>query len=91
MVEEVIPEQPIKIVDEIPETEDVIEQIEDDALPDHPTVMVEHPTGDVVLTEEEIKNAKVVEVENPRGDTLEVIVIEDPEPKEVIETDEATI
>jgi len=92
VIEEVAEEENIVIEDELPSTEDVVEVIEEEIIPDHPEVTIVDPVEDRVLTPEEIENSHVTEITNDDGDTVDVIVIEHPEPvpETVVEETEGT-
>ena len=77
-IEEVIPQEEVQVEDPVPETEEVVEELEQEVIPDHEEVTVLDTPEDLGINDEDLENAEIVEITDPAGDEIEVIIIDNP-------------
>ena len=77
-IEEVIPQEEVQVEDPVPETEEVVEELEAEVIIDHEEVTVLDTPEDLGINDEDLENAEIVEITDPAGDEIEVIIIDNP-------------
>lgn len=87
-IETVEPQEDIDWVDDLPSAKEVLDLIEDEVIPLHKSVEVIETPEDFHIDNADIEKATIVEVENANGQMVELIVIENPVMREVIDQTE---
>ena len=87
-IETVEPQEDIEWVDDLPSAKEVLDLIEDEVIPLHKSVEVIETPEDFHIDNADIEKATIVEVENANGQMVELIVIENPVMREVIDQTE---
>ena len=79
-IEETLEQEDITIEDAVPPTEDVVELVNDEVIPDHEeiTVIDTPDDGELGINDEDLKHTEIVEIVNEQGDTVDVIIVDNP-------------
>ena len=77
-IEEVLPQEGVDVEDPVPDTSEVVEELEQEVIPDHEEVTVIETPEDLGINDEDLKNTEIIEITNPAGDTVDVIIVEEP-------------
>lgn len=77
-IDEVLPQEEVEIDDPVPETSEVVEELEQEIIPDHEEVTVIDTPEDLGINEEDLENTEIIEITDPAGDAVDLIIIDNP-------------
>ena len=78
-IEEVLPQEGVDVEDPVPDTTEVVEELEQEVIPDHEEVtVIDTPEDNLGINDEDLENTEIIEITNPAGDTVDVIIVSDP-------------
>ena len=91
-IEEVLPQEGVDVEDPVPDTSEVVDELNKEVIPEHEEVtVIDTPEDNLGIDDADLPNTEIIEVVNPSGDTVDVIVVENPTDVPAADQEEAEV